>query len=109
MNHNEHPNDAAMTLELREALSKVPAPRRPPLAAIASRGRVHQRRRVTSFAGLGGAGIAAGIALAVGLTGVLSPAPARSTGTTAPILSTGTIRTAAFTLTDNANGTVTLT
>ena len=43
---------------------------------------------------------AAGTALVLGLTGVLGPAPARSTGT---------IRTAAFTLVSNSNGTATLT
>ena len=75
------------------------------------RRRAH-RRRLAGFAGLGGAGVAAGTALALGLTGVLGAAPARSTATirtAAPARSTGTIRTAAFTLTSNANGTDTLT
>ena len=44
------------------------------------------------------AGAAAGTALALGLTGVLGPAR-----------TPGTIRTAAFTLVSNANGTATLT
>jgi hypothetical protein len=112
MNHDEHLNDSALTQELRDSLSEVAAPERPPLAAITNRGRAHQRRRLAGFAGLGGAGVAAGIALALGLTGVLGAAPARSTGTirtAAPARSTGAIRTAAFTLTSNANGTDTLT
>jgi hypothetical protein len=98
MNDDEHPDDSTLTRELRDALSEVAVPGRPPLAAITSRGRAHQRR-LAGFAGLAVAGVAAGTALALGLTGVLGAAP---TG------STGTIRTAAFTLTRNANGTDTL-
>lgn len=112
MNHDEHPNDSTLTRELRDSLSELAAPERPPLAAITNRGRAHRRRRLAGFAGLGGAGVAAGTALALGLTGVLGAAPARSTTTirtAAPARSTGTIRTAAFTLTSNANGTDTLT
>ena len=112
MNHDEHPNDSTLTRELRDSLSELAAPERPPLAAITNRGRAHRRRRLAGFAGLGGASVAAGTALALGLTGVLGAAPARSTTTirtAAPARSTGTIRTAAFTLTSNANGTDTLT
>jgi len=124
MNHDEHPNDSTLTQELRDALSELAAPERPPLAAITNRGRAHQRRRLAGFAGLGVTGAAAGTALALGLTGVHGAAPARSTGTirtaapagstgtirtAAPAGSTATIRTAAFTLTRNANGTDTLT
>jgi hypothetical protein len=58
------------------------------------------RRRRTGIAGLGVAGVAAGAVLALGLTGVLGAAPARSTGT---------IQTTAFTLVEHANGTATLT
>jgi hypothetical protein len=100
MNHDEHPNDSTLTQELRDALSELAAPERPPLAAITNRGRAHQRRRLAGFAGLGVTGAAAGTALALGLTGVHGAAPAGSTAT---------IRTAAFTLTRNANGTDTLT
>ena len=74
-------------------------PGRPPLAAITGRGRVHRRRRRAGFAGLGGAAAAVVIALALGLAGVFGAAPARGTGT---------IQTAAFTLTSYANGTVSL-
>ena len=112
MNHDEHPNDSALTRELRDSLSALAAPERPPLATITNRGHAHQRRRLAGFAGLGVTGAAAGTALALGLTGVLGAAPARSTGTigtAAPARSTGTIRTVAFTLTRNANGTDTLT
>jgi hypothetical protein len=99
MNDTKHPDDGTLTQELRHSLSELAAPRRPPLAAIASRGRARQRRRLASFAGLGVTGVACGTALALGLTGVLGAAAGRSTGT---------IRTAAFTLTSYANGTDTL-
>jgi hypothetical protein len=111
MNDDEHGSDTVLIQELRDSLSGLPTPERPPLAAVTSRGRAHQRRRRAGFAGLGVAGVAAGTALALGLAGVLGGAPARSTGptrTVAPARSTGTIRTADFILTSNANGTVTL-
>jgi hypothetical protein len=114
MNHYENPNDGALTWELRDALSQLAIPERPQLAAITGRGRAQQRRRLTGFASVGVTAVAAATALALGLTGVLSAAPAHSTGTihaAAPAHSTGTgtIRTAAFILTSNANGTDTLT
>ena len=112
MNLNEHPDDSVLTRELRDSLSELPAPGRPPLAAITSRGRARQRRRLAGLAGLGVTSAAAGTALALGLTGVLSATPAGSaaaTGTSAPARGTGTVRTVAFTLTRNANGTDTLT
>jgi hypothetical protein len=99
MNHDEHPDDSTLTQELRDSLSEVAVPRRPPLAAITDRGRVYQRRRLAGLAGLGVACAATGIALVLGLTGVPGAAPAR----------TGTVRTAAFTLTSYTNGTVSLT
>jgi hypothetical protein len=69
MNHDEHPNDSTLTRELHDSLSELAVPGPPPLAAIISRGRVHQRRRRAGFAGRGGTGAAAGIALALGQTG----------------------------------------
>ena len=108
MNHDEHLDDSTLTQELRDSLSELATPEQPPLAEITGRGRAHRRRRLAGFAGTGVAGVAAGTALALGLTGVLGAAPARSTGTTGAgtaARSTGTIRTAAFTLTSNANGT----
>jgi hypothetical protein len=68
------------------------------VAAIMARGRAHRARRLSAVAGVSVAGAAAGTALALGLTGVLGPAR-----------TPGTIRTAAFTLVSNANGTATLT
>jgi hypothetical protein len=100
MNEDEHSDDRTLTRELRDALSEIAVPERPALAAITNRGRAHQRRRLAGFAVLGVTGVAAATALALGLTGVLGAAPVRSTGT---------IKTAAFVLTRNANGTDTLT
>lgn len=92
-------DDSTLTPQLREALSAVAAPERPSLAAITSRGRAHQRRRLARFAGLGVAGIAASTALALSLAGVMT---ATSAG------STDTIRTAAFTFTSNGHDTDTV-
>ncbi len=70
-------------------------------------------------AGLGVAGVAAAITLALALTGVLgsvrptqtggTTGPTQRTGTTGPTQSTGTVRTVGFVLTANSNGTLTLT
>lgn len=100
MNDHEQINDSALTRELRESLTGITAPQRPPVEMIRSRGRAHQRHRRTGITGLSAAGVAAGTALALGLSGAFGSAPARGTGT---------IRTAAFTLVEHANGTATLT
>jgi hypothetical protein len=71
-----------------------------PVKAILARSRSRQRRRL---ARLSTAGVAAAGVAALGLTGVFSP------GRHAPSPATGTIRTAAFTLVSNADGTDTLT
>jgi hypothetical protein len=74
---------------------------RPPAAAeIIRQGDRRRRRSLTrqSLGGLSAAGVVgAGVALGLGLTG------------SGPAHATGTIRTAAFTLVSNANGTATLT
>ena len=70
-----------------------------PLDTIVRHGRATRRRR--SVIGVTGVtAVAASAALVVGLSGVTGSAPAHSTGT---------IRTAAFTLVSHANGTATLT
>ena len=98
MSGNDQMTDDAELRELRDSLSGVAMPERPRLEAITARGRARRRHRLSAVAGLSVAGAAAGTALALGLTGVLGPAPAP-----------GTIRTASFTLVSNANGTATLT
>ena len=71
-----------------------------PVKAILARSRSRQRRRLAQ---LSTAGVAAAGVLALGLTGVYS------SGSHAPSRAAGTIRTAAFTLASNADGTDTLT
>jgi hypothetical protein len=113
MTHDERPYDSVLTWELRDSLSALTVPERPSLAAITSMGRARQRRRRAGFAGLVATGAIAGTAVAAGLTGVLGAALLGGTGTISSgpptARGTGTIRTAAFTLTSNANGTDTLT
>jgi len=98
MNDDERPDDSALTAELVDSLADLAVPERPPLAAITDRGRVYQRRRLAGLAGLGVACAVTGIALVLGLTGVIGAAPTRN----------GTAQTAAFTLTSYTNGTVSL-
>ena len=98
MSGNDQMIDGAELRELRDSLSGVAMPERPRLEAIMARGRARRRHGLSAVAGLSVAGAAAGTALAVGLTGVLGPAR-----------TPGTIRTAAFTLVSNSNGTATLT
>ena len=100
MTHHEQINDSALARELRESLTGIAAPQRPPLETITARSRAHRRHRLTRIAGLSAAGVAAGTALALGPTGVFGSAPARGTGT---------IRTAAFTVVEHADGTATVT
>jgi hypothetical protein len=85
------------------SLATLPVASPPDAAAIMARGRTRRTRRLAGAAALSVAGAAAGTALTLGLTGALSPSPAP-----APSTSTSTIRTAAFTLTSNPDGTATL-
>jgi hypothetical protein len=92
---------SALTSELQRMADDAARHARPPAAAeIIRQGDRRRRRSLTrqSLGGLSAAGVVgAGVALGVGLTG------------SAPTHATGTIRTAAFTLVSNANGTATLT
>jgi hypothetical protein len=116
MNYDENPNDSTVMRELRGAVSQLVMPERPPLAAITGRGQARRRqRRLAGFAGLGVSGVVAGTALALSVTGALDTASVPSTGTihaAAPASTgtgAGTVQTAAFILTSNADGTDTLT
>jgi hypothetical protein len=116
MNYDGNPNDSVLTMELRDALSELATPRRPPLKTITNRSSRRQRRRLAGFACLGATVAAAVAALALGVTAGLNAAPTRSANairSKAPAHSTGptadTIRTPAFILTGNVNGTDTLT
>jgi hypothetical protein len=84
--------------ELRDSLSGVATPEQPPLEAITARGRARRRQRLTNLTRLSVAGVAAATALALGVSGAFTPAA-----------KLGTIRTAAYTLRHNQNGTDTLT
>jgi hypothetical protein len=90
-----------LTSELQRMADDGARQARPPAAADIIRQGDRRRRRSFTHQALGGlsaAGVAgASVALGLGLTG------------SAPTHATGTIRTAAFTLVSNANGTATLT
>jgi hypothetical protein len=90
--------DSAELRELRDSLSGLDLPGPPRLESITARGRAHRQRRLSRAGRLSVGGVVAGTALAVGLTVAHGP--------TAKL---GTIRTAAYTLKHNANGTDTLT
>ena len=98
MNIHDEMSDNEVLRTAADSLSAVPVASPPDVEAIMARGRARRTRRLSAVAGLSVAGAAAGTALALGLTGVLGPAR-----------TPGTIRTAAFTLASNANGTATLT
>lgn len=90
-----------LTSELQRMADGAASQARPPAAAeIIRQGDRRRRRSLTrqSLGGLSAVGVVgAGVALGLGLTG------------SGPAYATGTIRTAAFTLVNNANGTATLT
>jgi hypothetical protein len=98
MNVHDEMSDTEVLRAASDSLSGIPVAGPPDVAAVMARGRARRTRRLSAVAGVAAAGAAAGTALALGLTGVLGPARAP-----------GTIRTAAFTLVSNANGTATLT
>ena len=98
MNVHDEMSDNEVLRTAAESLSAMPVARPPDVGAIMARSRARRARRLSAVAGLSVAGAAAGTALAVGLTGAAGPAR-----------TSGTIRTASFTLASNANGTATLT
>lgn len=103
MNVHDEMSDTEVLRAASDSLSAIPMASPPDVGAIMARGRARRARRLSTVAGLAAAGVAAGTALALGLTGVLGPA--RAPGTLRP----GTIRTASFILVSNSNGTATLT
>ena len=104
MSDPDQMTDSAELHELRDSLSGVAMPERPRLEAITARGRARRRHRLSSAAGVSVAGVAAGTALAFGLSSAHGPAPVHGT-----ILAPGTIRTAAFKIVKKSNGKATLT
>ena len=98
MNIHDDISDDDVLRAAATTLSAIPVARPPAADAIMARGRARRRRTVTGLAVAGTAGVAV---LALGVGGVFGghgPAPAATT-----------IRTAAFILAKNANGTATLT
>jgi hypothetical protein len=98
MSNTDYVTDSAELRELRDSLSAVAVPERPPLDAITARGRARRRQMRSTIARVSAAAAVACVALVLGATGALAPAP-----------TLGTIRTAAFKLVRNHNGTDTLT
>jgi hypothetical protein len=108
-------DDDAMTdgpelREVRHSLDDIVMPRRPPLDAIAARGRAHRRSRYSGVAGLFVAGAAAGAALTAALAGGGTldhgpPATRMSGGNNAP----SALRTGSYTLISDTSGRVKLT
>jgi len=90
-----------LTSELQRMADDAARQARPPAAAYIIRQGDHRRRRARTRQSLGGLSVVgvvgAGVALGLGVTG------------SSPAHGTGTIRTAAFTLVSNTNGTATLT
>jgi hypothetical protein len=97
MNVHDEMSDNEVLRAASGSLSAIPMASPPDVEAIMARGRARLRHRLSAVAGLSVAA-AAGTALVLGLTGVLGPAR-----------TSGTIRTASFTLVSNPNGTATLT
>ena len=98
MNIHDDISDDDVLRATAASLSALPVARPPAAESIMARGRARRRRTV---AGLGLAGAAGVAVLALGVGGVFGGHTAAPAGTT--------IRTAAFTLARNANGTATLT
>jgi hypothetical protein len=98
--------------ELRELSHEFAVPARPSLAAIAGRGRRIRRRRRLALAGTSVACAAVASALGLELVGSSGTLPSRGPGSSrAATVRSGApakIRTAAFTIIGNLDGTVTL-
>ena len=95
--HDELSDDEVLRV-VSESLAGGSVASPPGVESIIDRGREHRRRRGLAIAGLSVVGVAASSALALALTGVLSPAQTPDS-----------IRTVAFTLVSNSDGTATLT
>jgi hypothetical protein len=101
VNVHDELSDHEVLRAASESLSAIPMASPPDVEAIIARGRaVRARRRIPGAVSGLAVVTAAAVVLGLGLSGVFGSAPVRGTGT---------IRTAAFTLAEHANGTATLT
>lgn len=103
MNVHDEMSDNDVLQAASDSLSAIPVAEAPDADAIMARGRARRHRRMSGLAGLAVAGTAATAGVALGLAGVFGA------GGPAPAGVTGRVRTAAFTLVKNDNGTATLT
>jgi hypothetical protein len=108
MNVHDELSDNEVLRAAGRSLSAIPLAEPPDAGAIMARGRGRRRRRLT---GLGAVGTAVAAVAALGVAGVFGggTTPVNAAGTIAPVNAPGTIRTAAFTLVKDANGTAKLT
>ena len=106
MSDNDQMTDTA---ELRDRVAGLAGSVPPPLEAITARGRARRRHRRFALAGLCVAGATAATALAFDLTGVAGPAGPTAAPATIRAAAPAMIRTVAFTIVGNHDGTVTLT
>src|ERR1700761_4483180 len=102
MNLNDEISDHDVLRAAGRSLSALPAAAPPDVRTVMARGTARRRHQLS---GLGVVAATAGTAAVLGLTGVLGGA-ATSAGDAGD--STGTIHTAAFTLSENTNGTAEL-
>lgn len=103
MNVHDEMSDNDVLRATSDSLSAIPLSKPPDAGAIMARGRARRHRRLTGLTGLAVAGTAATAGVTLGLAGVFGA------GGPAPAPTAGTIRTTAFTLVKNDNGTATLT
>lgn len=99
MNLDDEISDHDVLRAAARSLSTLPAAAAPDVRTVMARGGARRRRQL---AGLGVAGAAVVTMTTLGLTGVLA------SGAAPPSATTGTIHTAAFTLSKNSDGTATL-
>jgi hypothetical protein len=98
MSDTDEMTDRLELCELRDAMSTVALPARPPLATITARGHARLRRRLYSL----------GVVAVVGMA-TLTTLVVRLGDGSVPVARLDPIRTAAYTIVTNADGTTTLT
>ena len=115
MTYEEIAHDDDLILQLRRTFCDLTTSAPPSLASITSRGRTIRRRKAARVAGVSAGCAAAGTALALAVAAPPGHSTSGGSGTTHLATSVpgsssglGSVQPAAFTLSSNANGTVTL-